>query len=80
MKDMKFPLDMIWIYQDTIIDISQNVPVPTAGQNILTLPQFQPKSPVDKVLEIDAGLSAKYGFKIGDKVITRLPVGEKAKN
>jgi uncharacterized membrane protein (UPF0127 family) len=80
MKDMKFPLDMVWISSGRIVDISKDVPVPTPGQSVLSLPQFAPSAPVDTVLEIDAGLSTRYGFKIGDTVELHLPANEKIPN
>lgn len=64
MKDMEFPLDMIWIDDTKIVDISKNVPVQTG----YPLPTFSPHVPVNRVLEINAGLSDKYGFQVGDTV------------
>ncbi|MCS6789079.1 MAG: DUF192 domain-containing protein, partial [Patescibacteria group bacterium] len=67
MKDMKFPLDLIWIKDDKIVDISSNV-LPEPQKSIFNLTVYYPKESVNKVLEINAGLSDKYGFKIGDRV------------
>lgn len=66
MKDMKFPIDIIFINTDKIVTIHQNVQPPKTQNE--TLPIFQPKSPSDKVLEINAGQSAQYNFKEGDTV------------
>lgn len=64
MKDMKFPIDIIFINGDTIVSITENAkPVETGD-----LPTYQPTEPSDKALEINAGLSKKYNFKPGDKV------------
>ena len=68
MKDMHFPLDMIWIKDGTIVDISHDVPVPPPGAALTSLPTFKPQAPVDQVLEVNAGLAAKYGWKRGDGV------------
>jgi len=66
MKDMKLPIDIIFISTDKIVTIHQNVQPPkTPGE---TLPIFKPSSPSDKVLEINAGQSADYNFKEGDSV------------
>ncbi len=66
MKDMRFPLDYIWIDGTTIVDLSQHVPAPkTAGEPPIEL---SPKVPVDKVLEVNAGVIEKLGIKIGDAV------------
>ena len=66
MKDMHFPIDIIHINNDTVVHIFENVPPPTSTTQ--TLPTYTPDSAADKVLEINAGLSEKYGIKKGDKV------------
>lgn len=66
MKRMHFPIDILFIRNGVIIAIFASVPAPTPGQ--VTLPTYQPNSPADSVLEINAGLSKKYGFILGDKV------------
>ena len=64
MAGMKFPLDIIWIHGDKVAGFAENVP-PVAG-----IPKIYPSpEPVDKVLEINAGLVKKLGIKIGDRVI-----------
>ena len=65
MKDMTFPLDMIWIDDTKVVDISKNVPVPVTGQQ---LPIFSPKAPVNRVFEVNAGTADKLGLKEGDTV------------
>jgi len=66
MKDMLFPLDIVWIYQGKVIDISRNVPEPEPGTPADELPLYEPASEVDYVLEINAGEAAQIN--IGDKV------------
>lgn len=65
MKEMKFPLDMLWIEDNTVIDISKNVPIPVPGQN---LPLYSPKRPANRVLEVDAGTADRLGIREGDVV------------
>ncbi|MBI2195464.1 MAG: DUF192 domain-containing protein [Candidatus Levybacteria bacterium] len=65
MKDMRFPIDIIFINGDTIVTIYENVQPTPQGQSAVI---YQPKSPADLVLEINGGLSSKYGFEEGDKV------------
>lgn len=67
MKGMNFPIDIIWIRDNSIVDISKNVPVSTNGY----LPTYAPSMPVNKILEVNAGISDKYGIKIGDLVTIR---------
>lgn len=66
MKNMKFPIDMIFVNKNRIVTIYQNVQPSKSKEE--TLPIFKPEEPADKVLEINAGLSKKYNFKKGDKV------------
>ena len=66
MKDMHFPLDMIWIIGDTVAGFAQNVPAPASGTALWNLPLYTSPDNVDKVLEVNAGTVAKYGIQIGD--------------
>ncbi len=70
MKDMKFSIDIIFIKDDKIVTIFKDAEVPE--NNSTNLPLYQPSSPADKVFEINAGLSEKYGFKEGDTVEIKL--------
>lgn len=65
MKDMRFPLDIIWIREGKIVDISENVPYPAGDQPPATV---QPKEPADAVLEVNAGFTERHGLKIGDEI------------
>lgn len=65
MKDMQFPIDIIFIRNNKIVVIYQNVQPPQKNQN-LTI--YRPQELSDTVLEINAGLSEKYGFTKGDFV------------
>ena len=64
MKNMQFPLDIIFIKKDSIVTIINNAQAPKDNQNNLTL--YHPTDPADKVLEINAGLAQKYNLKKGD--------------
>jgi uncharacterized protein len=66
MKNMKFPIDIIYINNDKIVTIKNNVQIPK--NNTDNLPIYSSTEPADKVLEIQAGLSQKYNFKNGDKL------------
>jgi uncharacterized protein len=61
MKGMRFPLDIIWISGDKITYIAKNV-TPDFSRTI------SPKTPADKVLEINAGLCEKFGIAEGSSV------------
>jgi hypothetical protein len=63
MKNMNFPLDIIWISENMkIVDISADIAPETYPQS------FSSKTPASYVLEINAGLTDKYSLKIGDIV------------
>jgi len=66
MKNMKIPIDIIYINQNSIVTIKNNVQPPKNNNENLTI--YIPTEPADKVLEIQAGLSKKYNFKNGDEV------------
>lgn len=68
MKGMRFPLDIIFIDSNTIVTIFKNVPVGKGN----FLPTYKPQQVANAVLEINAGLSDKYGFKVGDMIQTHL--------
>ncbi len=68
MLRMHFPLDIIWIRDGRIVDISHNLPMPETGQEPA---RAKSQTPADAVLEINAGLSSRYGFKVGDRVTVR---------
>lgn len=67
MKGMKFPLDIIWIRDNRIAGIEKNVP-PEPGTPTFGLKLYNSPGPVDKVLEVNAGVANKYGFEVGDLV------------
>ncbi|MEK7534060.1 MAG: DUF192 domain-containing protein [Patescibacteria group bacterium] len=63
-KDMKFPIDIIFIRNGRIVTIHKNVKPPTNSNE--NPPIYRSSEPADIVLEINAGLSEKYNFKEGD--------------
>ncbi len=63
MKDMKFPLDFIWINDKTVVDITQNVPNPIGDSQPVSL---KPRYPADKIFEVNAGDVARYNISIGN--------------
>jgi len=66
MPDMYFPLDMIWIGSDMkVVDISKDVPpLPNVNNPIF----YQPDSPAQYVLEVNAGFSNAHNIVPGDSV------------
>ncbi len=66
MKDMKFPLDMVFINNDKIVSIAKNAK--PAEANDENPPLYTAGQQVDKVLEINGGLADEYKLKVGDTV------------
>ncbi|MEK7516788.1 MAG: DUF192 domain-containing protein [Patescibacteria group bacterium] len=65
MKDMRFPIDIIWIRDGVVIGIDANVPAPAAGESPT---QRTSPEPVDAVLEVPAGFAAEAGIIIGASI------------
>jgi uncharacterized protein len=70
MKDMKFPIDIIFINNDTVVSIVKDAKPPASNE--ANLPLYKPEAPIDTVLEINAKLSDEYEIKKGDKVEIKL--------
>jgi len=68
MIDMRFNIDLLWINDDIVIGIEKNMLVPAPGTQDEDLLIYSSPEPVNRVLEINAGLVDKYGLKIGDKL------------
>lgn len=66
MKDMHFPLDFIWIKDNIVVDLTQNVPYPKNNDENLEI--ITPKEPSNNVLEVNAGKILEWNIKIGDVV------------
>lgn len=65
MKNMKFPIDLIFIHDTTVVSLVENATPPEKDANITT---YSPDSSSDKVLEINAGLIKKYNIHKGDQI------------
>lgn len=76
MKDMKFPLDFLWIYGGRISQIDRNIPAPTPA--VPEPYRISPQKPIDYVLELPAGWAREHEIKIGD-VVSGLPPQSSAK-
>jgi len=60
MKDMRFPLDMVWIDSDhMVVGVTENISTSTYPET------FGPPSPVPFVLELNAGAAERFGIATG---------------
>lgn len=79
MKEMKFPLDIVWIKDGEtcppstgaegdcgrVVDMVTNAPVPEEDRIL----KYIPEKEANYVLEVNAGLVDRYGWQIGDEVV-----------
>ncbi len=64
MKDMKFPIDMVWIAGNRVLGVTENA-APEPEKSMFRLTVHYPPGPVDKVLELPAGAAKTYGIASG---------------
>lgn len=70
MKNVRFPLDMLWIDRNKkIVDIKENVP----PCKTLPCPVYKSDAYVRYVLEVNAGFTDKHNIKTGDAIVVSLP-------
>lgn len=65
MRDVKFPLDIIFINNNKVVDIVKNAQPPKDGENPTI---YTPDALADKVLEINGGLADEWGIKEGTEI------------
>lgn len=65
MRDMKFPLDFVFIREGRVVEIVENVPVTDLTGNIS---QIYSRQQADAVLELNAGFVQRNQIKISDFV------------
>lgn len=64
MKDMRFPIDIIWLdEQKKIVDIKANA-TPDSYPTV-----FAPAAPAKYVIEVNAGFAAANKLKVGDSAL-----------
>ncbi|MDP2703999.1 MAG: DUF192 domain-containing protein [bacterium] len=67
MKDMRFPIDIIWIRDGIVIGFEESVPAPAISVSESELPVYVSPGKVDMVLEISSGEVERLGIEVGDK-------------
>ena len=69
MKEMRFPLDLIWIGGNcTVVDTTLNAAVPAPDTPDADLPFYVPAAAAAYVLEVNAGEVRSMGVETGDEV------------
>ena len=64
MKDMLFPIDIVWINGKKIVGILHGAEPDNSDNPII----YESPEPVDNVLEVNAGEISKYNIKVGDMI------------
>lgn len=65
MKDMKFPLDIIWIKDDQVIGIISDLPPLKSNAKPI---YYHSPQPINYVIEVNSGWAQSRKIKIGDRV------------
>lgn len=66
MKEMKFPIDIIYLNGDKVVTVIESAQPPTSSNENLTI--YQPEEKADRVLEVNAGTAQKHKITIGSVV------------
>jgi hypothetical protein len=67
MKGMRFPLDLVWINDGRVVDITPRVP-DQPGTPESQLPIYSPSKPANRVLEVNSGWAQRNAVRPGDRV------------
>jgi uncharacterized membrane protein (UPF0127 family) len=71
MPDMHFDIDIVWIREGAIVDVTHRARHdPPPGPP----PLYRPRVPADLVLEVPAGTAARLGWSPGDAVRVQPPL------
>ncbi len=68
MKGLSFALDFIYIRNNKVVDLLQNIQPPEKGVPDSVLPIYLPKAEIDSVLEVPAGTIKSLDILEGDSV------------
>jgi uncharacterized protein len=68
MKEMRFPIDIVWIDKGRVSQVSPSVPAPKPGTPDSELPLYRPRQAIDSVLEVRSGWARANGVAPGAAV------------
>ena len=66
MKETRFNLDLLWIKNNVVIAVTEDVPAPKNPDEIL--PSYPAPDPVDTVVEVNSGWVKRHNITVGDKI------------
>lgn len=67
MRDMRFPIDIIWFYKGDVVDMAPNVSI-EPNKEEYEYKKYTPRVESDLVLELPAGWIEEHNLQIGDKM------------
>ncbi len=70
MRDMRFPIDIIWIKDGIVVDIAPQVPL-EPGVPDPELRIYRPRTDANTVLELMSGKAEQLGIAIGSEIIQK---------
>ena len=69
MYQVKIPLDIVWMDRNhVIVEIAADAPACSDGRQASQCPHYGGSRPSQYVLEIGAGLAAKHGLRVGQRL------------
>ncbi|MDR1523451.1 MAG: DUF192 domain-containing protein, partial [Endomicrobium sp.] len=68
MKDMKFSLDIVWVQNNVIVGVTENIK-PELGVPVERLKTYPSPTQVDTVIELSAGRTKELNIKEGNILI-----------
>ena len=69
MKGLSFPLDLIWLNDKKVVDITKQAAPTDPRTPDSELPRYQTSEQTDMVLEVNGGFAEANGIVIGDTVL-----------
>ena len=66
MKDMQFPIDIIYLDNETVVYLVENAPAATGQAQALSI--YKPDKDANRVLEVNAGKADEFSIKVGSKI------------
>ncbi len=74
MKDMQFPIDIIFLNNNKIVSIYHDVKpyIGNQSEQVENLILYSPEAPANRVLELNAGQAKKFDLKKGDEITFNL--------
>ncbi|MBI2405710.1 DUF192 domain-containing protein [Candidatus Microgenomates bacterium] len=68
MRDMRFAVDILWINDGKVTQMTESAPVPSPGASLDALPRYTSSVPIDYVLEVNAGWARAHNITVGTPV------------